>query len=318
MITQPMDVLKQFPVRKNRKQKESFRKAVENYVLDLGYSSQVEKGSFGVKNVVIGDPKSAKYLITAHYDTPANMLVPNLITPCNFLTFLGYQFAVVMAFLVAAFLIGGIAGILLQNPGIAGIAAMTVYWGMLFMMMLGPANKNNANDNTSGVVAVLEIARTLPDNLCDKVCFVLFDLEEAGLLGSAAYQRAHKAETENQIVLNMDCVGDGDEIILFPTKKLCRDKTKLQSLGKCVSRSGRKTVSVCHKGFRTYPSDQKNFPFGVGVAAFRRSKRGILYCSLIHTRKDKILEETNVNILRAVLTTYISQTEAEVAQDKIR
>ena len=79
MIEIPMDVLKQFPIRKNKKQKQAFRDAVQSYAQSLRYSVAIEKGSFGAKNVVIGNPETAKYLITAHYDTPAALPFPNLI-----------------------------------------------------------------------------------------------------------------------------------------------------------------------------------------------------------------------------------------------
>ena len=66
MLTTPMDVLEQFPVRKSKKQKQAFRDAVQEYVTKLGYTCTVEKGSFGVNNIVIGDPENAKFLVTAH------------------------------------------------------------------------------------------------------------------------------------------------------------------------------------------------------------------------------------------------------------
>ena len=100
MIENPMDVLKQFPVRKNKKQKQAFREAVQPYAESLGYEVNIEKGSAGAKNVVIGNPESAKYLVTAHYDTPAALPFPNLITPCNFLPFLGYQLFVTAVMVV--------------------------------------------------------------------------------------------------------------------------------------------------------------------------------------------------------------------------
>ena len=39
--------------------------------------------------------------------------------------------------------------------------------------------------------------------------------------------------------------------------------------------------------------------------SLRKSKFG-LYLGRIHTKKDTVLEETNVNILRAALTSFIS------------
>ena len=72
MIINPMDVLAQFPIRKTAEQKKAFREQAQPFFEKLGYAVKVEKGSFGAQNVVIGDPDHAKYLVTAHYDTPAN------------------------------------------------------------------------------------------------------------------------------------------------------------------------------------------------------------------------------------------------------
>lgn len=307
MINQPIDVLLKFPVRKSGKQKQAFRDAVQSYVKTLGYESTIENGSLGVRNIVIGNPESAKYLVTAHYDTPAGMFFPNLITPCNLWTFLGYQFLVVMLMFLPAVILGGVGLYLLGIPGdtVGRVCGLCLY-AMAFLMLIGPANKNNANDNTSGVVSVLEIAKSLPEIYRDRVCFVLFDLEEAGLLGSSAYRNAHKKQSENQIILNLDCVGDGNELVMFPTKKLKNDTEKMEPLRGICGKWGEKSIAIRETGFATYPSDQKNFPYGVGVAALRRNKQGILYCSRIHTRKDTILEETNVNILRAAIVSLIT------------
>ena len=306
MLNAPMDVLKAFPVRKSKKQKEAFRADVQAYMGELGYTCTFEKGSFGAKNIVIGDPENSKYLVTAHYDTPAGMIMPNLITPCNPVTFLAYQFVLVGLFIVVSVLLGAGVGIVLDSAEIAGTAGMTVYWILLFLMMFGPANKNNANDNTSGVVTVLEIARTMPELHRNKVCFVLFDLEEAGLIGSASYRKTHKKSVENQVVLNMDCVGDGDHIIFFPTKKAKKNPDLMNEVKRIGGWFGHKHIQLKDKGFYTYPSDQKNFPVGFGIAAFKKAKTVGYYCDRIHTKRDTNLDETNVNLLRAAVSTLIS------------
>lgn len=306
MIGKPMDVLQHFPVRKRKKQKQQFRDAVQSYLKTIGYDSTIEKGSMGARNIVIGNPETAKYLVTAHYDTPVNMFLPNLATPSSFLLYLGYQILVILLILVAAV----IPDILLTLAGVsAEIASRTwgiSYYAILLLMLYGPANKNNANDNTSGVVTVLEIAKSLPENYRDQVCFVLFDLEEAGLIGSSSYQKAHKKHTVNQLVLNMDCVGDGNEIVMFPTKKLKKDADKQNDLRRICGTWGTKSIALHEKGFSFYPSDQANFPYGVGIGAFHRSRWAGLYYSRIHTKKDTVLEETNVNILRAAVVSLIT------------
>ena len=307
MLANPMDILHQFPVRKSKKQKQEFRDAVQSYCEGLGYGVSVEKGSFNAHNVVIGDPKTAKYLVTAHYDTCARLPFPNLITPCNLIPFILYQLFQVAYIFLGALIPGVALSLLTGDPELGGLVSYILVWLLLAMMLLGPANKHNSNDNTSGVVTLLEIARIMPENQRHKVCFVLFDLEEAGLIGSASYHKAHKKETEHQVILNLDCVGDGDEIVFFPTKKLRKDGQKLAWLYKTIGRYGDKSIDVREKGFAFYPSDQTQFPYGVGIAAFHRSKWAGLYLSRIHTPKDTVLEETNVNILRAALITLISQ-----------
>lgn len=310
MLTTPMDVLTAFPVRKSKSQKQTFRDAVQSYLEELGYESKVEKGSFGSQNIVIGDPEKAKYLVTAHYDTCARLPIPNLITPCNFWTFIAYQIVVAIVMLVPPVILGVLVGWLTNSFYNGYMAWYLLFWVFFALMLFGPANKNNANDNTSGVITLLEIARTLPENQRGKVCFVLFDLEEAGLIGSASYRKAHKKATENQLVLNLDCVGDGDDIRMFPTKKLKKDRKKLTSLYKACGYFGKKNLLVHKKGFSVYPSDQANFPYGVGICALHSSKVG-LYLSRIHTPRDTVLEETNVNILRAAITTFISCDAAQ-------
>ena len=311
MLSCPMDVRKQFPVRKSKSQKQAFRDAVQAYAQDLGYECKVEKGSMGVRNVVIGNPERAKYLVTAHYDTCARMLFPNIVTPCNFAAYLLYQLFVVAAMVLVSILAGAAAGLAVGDAGVAGLFGGIVYWTLLICMMVGPANPNNANDNTSGVVTVLEIARSMPENLREKVCFVLFDLEEAGLLGSAAYRKAHKKVTNNQVVLNLDCVGDGDNILLIPGKKLKKDIAKLTPVYKAAGYFGKKSILVRDKGFTIYPSDQANFPYGVAIGAFHIHKLFGHYYSRIHTPRDTVLDETNVNLLRAALITVIGSDAAK-------
>ena len=160
MITKPIDVLQRFPIRKSKAQKAAFRDEVTQYVQAQGYAVNVEKGSFGAQNIVIGNPETAKFLVTAHYDTPAALPFPNLITPCNFWPFLGYQLVIT----VLIFLIAFIPGLILALAGVDAESASIIWllslYAILALMLFGPANKQNANDNTSGVVTVLEIAKT--------------------------------------------------------------------------------------------------------------------------------------------------------------
>lgn len=304
MLNRPMDVLEQFPVRKTKQQKQVFRDAVLAFGENLGYPAMVEKGKFGCQNVIFGDPESADYLVTAHYDTPAKLPVPNYCTPCNRLPSLLRKMLTWIVMVIICVIAALIAG-----KWIIPIAAIVLVVTVDGLILFGPANPSNANDNTSGVITLLEIMTSMPENQRHKVCFVLFDREEQGLIGSGAYRKAHKAATDRQLVLNLDCVGAGDHIRLFPTKKLLKDRKKCTSLYKACGYFGNREILVHEKPYR-YNSDQRRFPYGVGICALNKRKK-ILYLSRIHTPKDTVLDINNVNILRAALTTYICRDAAE-------
>ena len=303
MLKEPMDVLKLHPIRKTKEQKEAFRADVQAYIEKLDYPCTIESGKFGVNNVVIGNPETAKYLITAHYDTPAGIGIPNVSTPTNRFRFLvKYLMSVAMGACA-----GCVPGLLIRTGHyIPAVLAVGLIAGLLYLMFNGPANVNNANDNTSGVVTVLEILRTMPATQRDKVCFVLFDQEEKGLLGSSAYRKSHKAATENQIVLNLDCIGDGDHILLMPTKKARTDAALIRRLNYLGGWFGNKQILTIDKGYCAYNSDHKNFPLAVGIGAFHQKKGKDFVLDKIHTKHDTNLDITNVNLLRAALITFIS------------
>ena len=88
---------------------------------------------------------------------------------------------------------------------------MAVYWVLLLVMMFGPANPSNANDNTSGVAAILETMARIPEENRSKTAFILFDNEEKGCRGSKAYAKAHPAVKNERLVINL---GVGAVILL--------------------------------------------------------------------------------------------------------
>ncbi|GMA14396.1 aminopeptidase [Deinococcus metallilatus] len=81
---------------------------------------------------------------------------------------------------------------------------------VLFGAHLDSVNDSpGANDNASGVLAVLEAAREAARTpLADRAWFVLFDAEEDGLVGSRAFVDAHRYPLrQTRAMLNLDMVG---------------------------------------------------------------------------------------------------------------
>ena len=191
MLKNPVDILTMFPVRKTKSQKQAFREGVCAYAEKLGYPVTVETGSFGCRNVIFGDSEQADYLVTAHYDTPARLLVPNFATPCNGILYLLRKVCLwaVMAIIAGAV---GVGAAFVAGEWIIPVVVVPTVFCFAALLLFGPANKSNVNDNSSGVITVLEIMKTLPENFRSKVCFVLFDLEEAGLIGILLQTNATK------------------------------------------------------------------------------------------------------------------------------
>ena len=295
------EIFENYQVRKTKRQKTAFIEYVKQLAEGYGYDFKVEKGAFGVRNIVIGNPDTAKVLYTAHYDTCARLPFPNFITPKNFLIYLLYQFLIVGAFFVLAFALGFIIGLIVSFIPmdddtaylILSILPQTIYLALLYLFVGGPANKNTANDNTSGVTTVLDIMEKLPQDQKDKVAFVLFDLEESGLFGSSSFASKHKAIKNNTLVINFDCVSVG-QTMLFALKRTTKKYADL--LERAFVSTSDISVDITKNAF--YPSDNASFKGGIGVAALKKSKLfGTLYMDRIHTNKDVIYREENIEFL---------------------
>ncbi len=295
-------VFETFEVRKSKRQRAAFRDFLRNVAAKEGYAYREEKGLFGARNVVIGNTRTARVLYTAHYDTCARMPVPNFITPANFAVYLLYQMLLVAGmFAVAvpgAVLCGGLVRAV-GGSGDAMILHVTAGFEVsllvaLWLLMFGPANPHTANDNTSGVTALLDLMVALPPALRGEVAFVFFDLEELVMLGSMGYSAYHP-EAENQLVINFDCVSDGDTILFAVRKHAAQYAPMIEA---AFPSTERYTVLVRTKGV-FYPSDQTQFRLGVGVAALKKTKKGLLYMNRIHTKSDTVYEEENIAYLTA-------------------
>ncbi len=283
-------IFEKYQIRKTKKQKTAFINWMRDYSSSLGYNCTVEKASLGARNIVIGNPEAAKAVFTAHYDTCPVMPFPNFITPKCFTFYLLYQFFITFVILTVSFAASEIIRTYIYD--IPALEFIFIY-GLLFLLMFGPANKHTANDNTSGVTTVIDIMTKLPEDCRDSVAFILFDMEEVGLIGSASYYKKHKKQMKKRLLINFDCVSDGKEIIVYAPKKASQFNNILSQA--FVSENGI-TVQVLNKGV-FYPSDQMNYPCGVGVAAFRKTKRNLLYMDKIHTNKDCIYDEENISYL---------------------
>lgn len=300
-------VFEKYQIRKTKKQKSDFIDYVSSISQENGYKCTVEKGSFGARNIVVGSPDTASIVYTAHYDTCPVLPFPNFITPKKISLYLLYQLIIVVLALIVCvamgFTLGVIVGIAanLISPNAVEYASillpflnLIVWIGILWLILAGPANKHTANDNTSGVTTLLNIMTSLPTEAKEKVAFVFFDLEETGLIGSASFASRHKKTMQDKLLINFDCVSDGDRMLFVMSKKSLKYKELLKNN---FSSNQDVSVEILSKGV-FYPSDQANFKCGVGVASLKYSKIfKTEYMDRIHTKKDTIYREENIEFL---------------------
>lgn len=286
------EILDRFQVRKSKKQKEAFFRWLKPILEENGWKVTLEVGSFGVQNIVIGDVQKAKIVYSAHYDTCARLPFPNFITPKSLALYILYQFVVVLLIMVPTFALATLGGTLFSMV-LPQYRTLGIYLGAYtipLLMLFGPANRHTANDNTSGVTAILDLALSMPAEQRDKAAFVLFDLEEMGLFGSRAFASRHPLAMRGKLLVNLDCVSDG-ETMLFCFKKNAANE--MERFRTAFPADHRITPDFVSKGY-IYPSDQKNFDRGIGVAAMKKTKGGILYMDRIHTKRDTVYREENI------------------------
>jgi len=288
------ELFSKYEIRKNKKQKTNFIEWVKDIALKNKWDVEVQKGSFGVRNIVIGKVEEAEVIYTAHYDTCAKLIVPNFITPKNFWIYLIYQLILTLVIMFPCILIGIIGGVFFpDNIQLVFDLSYLALLFMLFLMIAGPANKHTANDNTSGVATILGLIDKFNPNK-DKVALILFDLEEVGLIGSSDFSSKHKDIAKNTLVVNFDCVSDGTTMLFVLNKNT---KHLVDDFKKSYESNDDITTDVVSKGV-FYPSDQVAFKKGVGVCAMKHNKifkSG--YIDRIHTSKDTVFRKENIEFL---------------------
>ncbi len=252
------------------------------------------------KNLIYGNVEDAEVIITAHYDTCANSIYGNVSFPKNRL-----PFVLLMIFsYILGLIIGHVIGIIGNNV-ILIITIFVIVYLFLIKPIFGRSNENNYNDNTSGVVAVINLIQDYPELIDKKVAFVLFDNEEYGLLGSRAFKRKYMDTVKNQLIINMDCISDGDYILVICSKQ-AKEKYSNEINNSFVT-DGKKQMIIEDSKKCYYPSDHKIFPIHIGIGSFNKTKRfNLLYLNKIHTNKDIVFDEINIELINKCIVNLIN------------
>lgn len=286
-------ILEKYQMRKTDGQKTAFIQLMQQHFPGL----QVENAEKN-RNLVFGDISTAKMIFTAHYDTCGRSLWPNISIP--FHPVLKFCYGMLTLLPLIALMIFVIFGLepWIADLRIRAVLGLLAYYIPFFYKFYGaPANPNTANDNTSGVCLLIRLLETLPPEQLEQIAIVFFDNEEKGCVGSKAFRKLHKAETELTPVFNFDCVADGEHILFITTPKA--EPTWEPKLREAFREEDGFTVGFASSRKAKYSSDQKRFPVSIGAAALHNHPVIGYYFARIHTIKDTVHHKKNIEFLRA-------------------
>lgn len=310
------EILLNYEIRKSNKEKTAFIAYLKERLTKSGYDPEKDivieekgKGLFKSRNIVVGNPEKAEVLFGGHYDTCAWMPFPNFMAPTNPVLFWGYQIVLTVMIFVSAALVGFLAGLFFGGNGaVAYFTFLIALILMMIQMMFGFRNKHTANDNTSGIITLTHILENLPQEQRDKACVIYFDNEEKGLFGSAFFYKKHRKQIKGKMLINFDCVGDGENIVTMADGK-CRKDPKYQLFVDALKQEEKAFNGkyLCRKmKFMQFPSDQMNFKKGIGVCSLKKSPIGY-YVARIHTCFDTKCRMENVEYLTKSMVEFVEK-----------
>lgn len=262
----------EYAMRFSNKQKKKFRKAAKEYIEELGYDVIEHKTIYGT-NLYFGNDKS-NYTVTAHYDTATNMA---MFYP--FMKFAGVrygQFLVLLPFFI-----------ILKISNIAFLLVATVFLVIVLICLLIP-NKYNYNDNSSGVLSILIHAEQNKND--PKFFYALTDNEEKGLFGAKALKNYLKArKLKSNRIINLDCVGIGDRLLLVHPTDSNHSKMIYEKLAE--------NMQIDKMKSKLLASDHLLFgEHGLMLTRVNNPKLGNkdVYIPNLHTNKDREIDMKHV------------------------
>lgn len=296
-----------FPARYTAKQKQAFRGLLLQELASLGWEAEVVTGGHLIKshNVVTKNP-DAEILLLAHYDTIGRDLLGGLLSRVVGHSTLGQVSAGVITGLALVQLGGLLHRALAASLPRLLLLPLELMVPLVLLLPLFIPNKHCLNDNTSGVITLLNIARVLNDcpGLKERVQLAFVDLEEVGLFGSRHLRRhllKAGVDLRRTMIINFDCVGWGQVPVVCPAGKADKARQLWAHL-----RASRPEVALS-----SMPSDHMSFR-REGATAVIFGNPALLgnsfYVPNVHSPRDILLEPQNIAWLTEEIESFCDRS----------
>ena len=302
-------ILREYPVRRRPEEKEKFRLWLMGTLRELGYQPELQSRQsalqFGgnVLNVVAGDPKRAKLILVAHYDTAIRSLLPPLYMPTRPLTAFLYLALTPVLVLIGSFVLSFALTFPINAPYLTLPLFLLLLVTALLYLRFGPSERRNLNDNTSGVAALLETAAALTPRYRGEVAFAFLDGGFGGLSGAKGF-RARYPSAKEKTVINLCSVAEGSELLVLPNKNSRWDGALLDAILDSFENGEHTTVFLKTDGLTYFPSDNRAFRYACSICACE-TVRG--FGRLVRPLKATEIDEEKTQILKNGLCKLIER-----------
>ena len=211
------------PLRLFKKQKEAFLHSLEAELAGAGYKTErVNARHWGIENkLLLTECDDPQIVFMAHYDTPT--IMPTAYQWIYRIFGHTRQAAAIIFLIPFTIILLTVHSWLASTQAwywAAGYALLVLY---LFIFPIFFPNRHNAEDNTSGVIGLLALAKwSRKKDFKDEIQFVFLDNEEWGLFGSSALQRIWRRKKhlrDETMLINLDCISRGKTPLLVYHKK---------------------------------------------------------------------------------------------------
>jgi hypothetical protein len=280
-----------------RKEKNKFLDTVEEKLIEYGYEFERKKIGSIIKSVNLETKSSQpEYIFIAHYDT--GTIMPFWIS--WLMKLFGQNNQILMIFLLGI-LFGSLPK--LADFHVVFSVIYYIFFISLFTMLI--PNRKNFDDNTSGVIALLLLAKKCKENRIDNVKFIFADNEELGLIGSWAHRKYLEREqliSLHSQIISLDCVGVGKFPLIFRNSK--------SDYAAFFHKEFQKEFEHC-KSIRMIMPLSDNYSFKkYGALNISFMNRAVMpsgyYIPKIHSHKDNCIDLNQIEKLTDVLANSIN------------